>query len=61
MADLLADVCDVLHTPDDTRDGGVCETAYGLQCLQYFLTSSSAQVLQFDLIYYNFGEEWWIT
>jgi hypothetical protein len=55
VAKLLSDVCDVLHTPDDDRDGGACETAYGFQCLDYFLSSSSGHALKLDLIYFNYG------
>jgi hypothetical protein len=35
---------------------GACETAYGLQCLDFFLTSSSGNNMTFDLVYFNFGE-----
>eukprot|EP00047_Mylnosiga_fluctuans_P012626 m.27128 g.27128 ORF g.27128 m.27128 type:complete len:313 (-) comp4382_c0_seq2:49-987(-) len=55
IAAALADVCFVQHSPWDTSDGGVCETAYGLQCLEQFLSSPSGVPLHPDVIMFNWG------
>eukprot|EP00056_Hartaetosiga_gracilis_P001329 m.44245 g.44245 ORF g.44245 m.44245 type:complete len:327 (-) comp10592_c0_seq1:1140-2120(-) len=54
VATQLADVCDVQHSPY-SGDGGACETAYGEQCLKYFLQSSSGHKFHADLIMFNWG------
>ncbi|EGD77889.1 hypothetical protein PTSG_09523 [Salpingoeca rosetta] len=54
VAEQLADICDVQHSPN-SGDGGACETAYGLQCLEYFLTSSSGHPIHPDFIMFNWG------
>lgn len=41
VADELADIALVQHAPWDTSDGGAEETAYGVQCLDYWLHSPS--------------------
>lgn len=55
VARALQDECFVQHSPWDTADGGVCETAYGLQCLDYFLSSPSGVKLKPDVIMFNWG------
>lgn len=59
LSDLLnmtAGGCNVQHSPY-AGDGGVEETAYGLQCLEYFLHGSDGtEILKHvDLIYFNWG------
>lgn len=51
----LADVALVQHAPWDVSDGGAEETAYGLQCLKYFLASPSGMAIQPDVIWFNWG------
>jgi len=50
------DGCFVQHSPFG-GDGGAEETAYGAQCLDYFLRSSNGQDIidRVDLIYFNWG------
>ena len=36
-------------------DGGAEETAYGLACLDYFLSNPDGTVVHPDLILFNFG------
>ena len=55
LKEQLSAVCQVQHSPWDVRDGGACDTAYGLQCLRSFLTSPSGAPLHPDLIVFNFG------
>ena len=45
----------VQHTPYDTRDGGAEDTAYGLQCLDYFLRGPRGERLEPDVLLFNFG------
>jgi len=51
----LATTAFVQHAPWDTSDGGAEETAYGVQCLDYFLHSPAGDVLKPDLIMFNWG------
>ena len=53
----LADIALVQHAPADVSDGGAEETAYGLQCLDYWLHSPSGLDLGAgpDVIVFNFG------
>ena len=55
-ASLANDTCVVQHTPY-SGDGGAEETAYGLQCLDYFLSSAdgTAGLGDVDLLYFNWG------
>lgn len=48
--------CLVQHSPF-AGDGGVEETAYGVQCLEYFLRSSDGDEIMknVDLVYFNWG------
>eukprot|EP01059_Diplonema_ambulator_P012038 TRINITY_DN22153_c0_g3_i1.p1 TRINITY_DN22153_c0_g3~~TRINITY_DN22153_c0_g3_i1.p1 ORF type:complete len:342 (+),score=91.19 TRINITY_DN22153_c0_g3_i1:70-1026(+) len=55
VANEMADVALVQHTPWDTTDGGAEETAYGVQCLKYFVRSPSGDVLNPDILMFNFG------
>lgn len=43
------------HAPWDTNDGGAEETAYGVQCLDYWLASPSGLPFTPDVILFNFG------
>ena len=52
----MAKVALVQHSPWDTRDGGAEETAYGVQCLKYFLRSPLGVPLKPDVIMFN-----WVT
>mgnify|MGYP006883396472 CR=1 FL=1 len=45
----------VLHSPLDVRDGGAEETAYGIQCLDYFLRAPAGNILEPDIIMFNWG------
>jgi len=49
----MAKVALVQHSPWDTRDGGAEETAYGVQCLKYFLRSPLGVPLRPDVIMFN--------
>ena len=49
----MAKVALVQHSPWDTRDGGAEETAYGVQCLKYFLRSPLGVPLKPDVIMFN--------
>ena len=53
----LADIALVQHAPADTADGGAEETAYALQCMDYWLHSPSGLDLGAgpDLILFNSG------
>lgn len=55
VAAVLKDVAFVQHAPWDVSDGGAEETAYGLQCLQYFLASPSGMDIKPDVVYFNWG------
>ena len=57
LAAALADIALLQHAPADTTDGGAEETAYALQCLDYWLHSPSGQELDPppDLIVFNSG------
>ena len=57
LRDSLADIALVQHAPADTSDGGAEETAYGVQCLDYWLHSPSGLDLGDgpDLITFNWG------
>jgi hypothetical protein len=58
LAAALSDVALVQHAPADVSDGGAEETAYGLQCIDYWLHSPSGMELGPagpDLITFNFG------
>lgn len=50
----LEGLCAVQHSPWG-GDGGACETAYGLQCLDYFLSSPSGVLAKPDVIMFNWG------
>ena len=50
----LAEDCVVQHAPDG-GDGGAEETAYGLECLDSFLSSPDGQPVRPELIMFNFG------
>lgn len=54
VATALADVAGVQHSPW-SGDGGACETAYGAQCLDIFMSSSSGVPLKPDVVYFNWG------
>ena len=54
MADILAPVAFVQHTPWG-GDGGAEETAYGDQCLDYLLRAPDGTPLKPDVLYFNFG------
>lgn len=56
----MAEVALVQHSPWDTRDGGAEETAYGVQCLKYFLRSPLGVPLKPDVIMFNWvrGQRW---
>jgi hypothetical protein len=49
----MAKVAKVQHSPLDTADGGAEETAYGVQCLDYFLRSPAGVKLKPDVIMFN--------
>jgi hypothetical protein len=48
VAQHMATVADVQHSPYDHSDGGAEETAYGVQCLDYLLTSPGGVFLKPD-------------
>ena len=50
VAERMKDKALVLHSPLDVRDGGAEETAYGMQCLEYFLHAPAGNMLQPDVI-----------
>lgn len=57
---LLSDIALVQHAPweylpGQGGDGGAEETAYGVQCLDYFLRSPSGLPMVADLVYFNWG------
>ena len=54
LAAALAEDCVVQHGPDG-GDGGAEETAYGLECLDYFLSNPDGTPVHPDLILFNFG------
>ena len=55
VAAALADACAVQHAPLDTSDGGAEETAYGEQCLDYFLAASDGTATPPDVVFFNWG------
>lgn len=54
VATALSDIALVQHAPWG-GDGGAEETAYGIQCLDYFLHSPSGMDIEPDLVYFNWG------
>ena len=54
VASILSSTALVQHAPWG-GDGGAEETAYGLQCLDYWLRSPSGVAIQPDLVFFNFG------
>eukprot|EP01047_Picozoa_sp_COSAG01_P002365 COSAG01_NODE_63_length_29632_cov_270.650662_14_plen_463_part_00 len=54
VASLLADVALVQHAPWG-GDGGAEETAYGIQCLDYWLRGPSGGPISPDVLFWNFG------
>ena len=55
VAKRMSGVAFVQHSPYDVTDGGAEETAYGVQCLDYFLRSPQGQQLNPDVIMFNWG------
>jgi hypothetical protein len=55
LSTALADVADVQHSPYDTSDGGAEETSYGFQCLDYFLHGPQGNLLEPEVLMFNFG------
>ena len=55
VAKIMAAEAMVQHSPWDVVDGGAEETAYGLQCLDFFTASSSGTTLVPDILMFNFG------
>ena len=53
IAESMAKVALVQHSPYDHHDGGAEETAYGVQCLDYFLRSPGGVFLKPDVIMFN--------
>jgi hypothetical protein len=51
----MAKVALVQHSPFDVGDGGAEETAYGIQCLDYFLRSPAGVLHKPDVIMFNWG------
>jgi hypothetical protein len=49
----MANIALVQHSPLDGGDGGAEETAYGVQCLDYFLRSPTGELLKPDVIMFN--------
>ena len=45
----------VQHSPWDTRNGGACNTSYGLSCFDIFMVSVSRDYIKWDAIQFNFG------
>ena len=55
VTDAMSKLALVQHSPDDVRDGGAEETAYGVQCLDYMLRSPAGNLLRPDVIMFNWG------
>ena len=55
VAKLMSNIALVQHSPYDNSDGGAEETAYGLQCLDYFFQSPRGEPLKPDVIMFNWG------
>lgn len=55
LAKALGDIALVQHSPYDVRDGGAEETAYGFQCLDYFIRGPDGSLLVPDALIFNFG------
>merc|ERR1711865_1112501 len=55
LGQALGDIALVQHSPYDTADGGAEETAYGLQCLEYFMKGPDGSFLEPDVLLFNFG------
>lgn len=55
LVPLLADVAMVQHSPYDNSDGGAEETAYGLQCWDFFIRDPQGALLQPDVLLFNWG------
>jgi hypothetical protein len=53
----MAKLALVQHSPWDVVDGGAEETAYGVQCLDYFLRSPEGVRLRPDVIMFNWVRE----
>ena len=53
----LSSICNIQHSPYDTSDGGVEETAYGIQCLPNFLHDVNGAFIgnQMDIVMFNWG------
>ena len=51
----MAAVALVQHSPWDLRDGGAEETAYGVACLPYLLRSPGGELLEPDVVMFNWG------
>lgn len=54
VATILGGTALVQHAPWG-GDGGAEETAYGLQCIDYWLRSPSGVAIKPDLVFFNFG------
>lgn len=54
VAKLMADTALVQHSPY-AGDGGAEETAYGWQCIEYFLHASNGDEIKPDLLYFQWG------
>ena len=54
VAEALKEVALVQHAPGG-GDGGAEETAYGLQCIEYFRAHSDGTPLRADVILFNWG------
>ena len=55
LAKRLFDVAKVQHGPWDVSDGGALDTAYGVGCLDRWLVTQAQEMVQWDLITFNFG------
>ena len=55
VANAMAKIALVQHSPYDSRDGGAEETAYGVQCLDYMMRSPGGVPLKPDVLMFNFG------
>jgi len=55
LGQVLGGIADVQHAPYDTVDGGAEDTAYGLQCLEYFVRGPDGSLLEPDILLFNFG------
>jgi hypothetical protein len=53
VAKALAPLALVQHSPWDLSDGGAEDTAYGLQCLKYFLASPSGMDIAPDVVMFK--------